>query len=441
MIILVVITFSNAARNEFVGWDDDEYVVNNSMVRGAGHTDIKEIFSTVVSLNYHPLTILSLRLNNNDCKECPNGISARPFIQTNIALHLLNTILVLILILKLSKSDLLISFLVAAIFAVHPLHVESVAWVSGRKDLLSGLFFLSGLISYLNFKNESRGRYKWLICSFILFILSCLSKPTAVVFPVVLLLINFWVYETEEAKPIRKSIVEAFSPRNLLILLPFFAVSVFLGLMASSIQNGNNFLGMLSFIKDPKDVVNVAGPLTILQRFRIAGYGFIIYLVKFFFPANQSALHPFPSVPELNHGHFASISWITIAATIILVILIIRSLRKTKLYAFGLGFYFITIALVLQFTPVGMAVISERYTYLPYIGFALIPVTLIKKSSKNLKTFLLSVSGCFIVILTFLSVRQVKVWNNSGTLWSQVIEHYPRLEFAHTARGKYYYKK
>ena len=134
--VLVLITYSSATKNDFVGWDDSEYVINNNLVRNPGENWLKDVFTTVVALNYHPLTIMSLRLNNNDCSTCRDGISPKPFIRGNIALHLLNSILVFLLIYLLSNRNILISFLVAAVFGVHPMHVESVAWVSERRDVL-----------------------------------------------------------------------------------------------------------------------------------------------------------------------------------------------------------------------------------------------------------------------------------------------------------------
>lgn len=437
--VLVLFTYWGAGKNDFVSWDDNDYVVNNKIVRNQDNSGLKEIFSTVVSLNYHPITILSLRLNNNVCKTCPNEISAKPFILTNVALHLSNTILVLILIYLLSSSNLTAAIIAAAIFGVHPMHVESVAWISERKDVLYSFFFLSGLITYFFFKTKSGRKSLWFISTFILFVLSCLSKATAVIFPVVLVLMNFWIIKIQGKEKIQNSFVSALSGKNLLILLPFFAVSIFLGLMTTRIQGGNNFLGFLKFIKEPQDVINIAGSFSVFQRFQIASYGFIIYIVKFFIPINLSTLHPYPAFQDFSHGSFNIILWLSVLSVIAIIFFTLKSLRKTKLYVFGLGFYFITIALVLQFVSVGRAIMAERYSYLPYIGFAFIPAMLIAESPKTKRTLLLVISACFIVLMMFLSRSQVKVWRNSGTLWTQVIKRYPNLEYARGARGKYYY--
>jgi tetratricopeptide (TPR) repeat protein len=115
------------------------------------------------------------------------------------------------------------------------------------------------------------------------------------------------------------------------------------------------------------------------------------------------------------------------------------SLKKTRLIFFSLGFYFITIALVLQFVSVGTALVADRYSYLPYVGLAFLPATLIADSSLKIKKWLLIVSGFIIIILMLLTRQQVKVWTNTETLWTRVIERYPKLELPRKGRGKYYY--
>lgn len=439
MSILVLITYWGAGKNQFVDWDDNEYVVDNYLVNNPKKESLKDVFTTVVSLNYHPLTILSLRANSNVCKTCKYGISPRPFIRGNIILHILNTLLVLILIYKLTGGNILIAFLVSALFGVHPMHVESVAWISGRKDLLYAFFFLSGLLAYLEFLKERRARYLWLTASFILFIFSCLSKATAVVFPVVAILLNFWIYYTGEEKPVREVFKKAFSPSRLIILLPFFAVSVFVGLMAASIQNGNNFLGLFNFIRHPQDVINTSDNISLFHRFQVASYGFVMYIVKFFFPVKLSTLYPYPTQAEFSQGSLPAILWLTFSVTIFIAYIVIRSLRKTRLYFFSIGFYFVTVALVLQFVSVGMAIMADRYTYLPYIGLSLIPATIIADSPAGRKKILLILSACFLLVMMILSKNQIKTWHDSETLWTQVIKHYPHLAFARGARGKYLY--
>jgi len=259
-----------------------------------------------------------------------------------------------------------------------------------------------------------------------------------VVFPVILILINY-LFTDEENINHGKALLKAISPRNILPLLPFFAVSVFFGLMAVQLQSGENFLGMMKFIKDPHDVVNIVAPFSGLQRIQIAAYGFFVYLVKFVIPANQAAFHPYPELSEINGENFSLLLWLALIAFFILFCLVIFSMKKTRLFMFCFGFYLVTLALVLQFVSVGNAIFAERYTYLPYIGLAIIPAYFISESQGRIKQILLIISALFILIMLILARNQVKVWNSTESLWTQVIERYPDLEMARGARGKYYY--
>lgn len=437
VIILVVTTYWKSSDNSFVDWDDYAYVVNNELVRSPGESYLKDLFTTPVSQNYHPLTILSLRLNNNICKTCHEGISPKPFIHGNIILHVLNSLLVLVLVFLLTNKNIIASLLVALLFGVHPMHVESVAWIAERKDVLYAFFFLAGLISYIFFKKEEQKKYLWLTLTFILFVMSCLSKATAVVFPGVLILIDFWI-EYTEGKPFGKVLKNTLLSKNLLLLIPFFIVSVFIGLLAYRIQDNQNFLGILNLSKNMSDVVNTVQPFTILERFQIAGYGFIIYIIKFFVPVQLIAFYPYPELKEFVSGSFKLILWLSTAATVIIILTAIYSIKKSKLFVFGISLFLITIALVLQFISVGNAILATRYSYLPYIGLSMIPAVLIANSKKTLKNILLFVSGCFIILLMYLSGQQIKTWKNTETLWTNVLKKHPHLELARRSRGKYY---
>ena len=439
LVFLVILTYSGAIRNNFVGWDDSEYVINNKLVRSEGETNLKEIFSTVISLNYQPLTILSLNLNDNSCMNCPDRISPKPFIIGNILLHALNTILVFALIYLLFTRNLLLAFFVAALFAVHPMHVESVAWISARKDVLSSFFFLSGLITWYKYLNDQAKKYLWLALTYMLYILACLSKATAVVFPVVAILISYLSLGDEAENSYKSALVKTFSSKSLLALLPLFALSLFFGIMAFQIQGGENFLGMLTFMKEPDSVINIVAPFSWLQRSQIACYGFFVYLIKFVFPFNQSAFYPYPDVNEMNHGNFPIILWLSLLGFVVTILLVVLSLKKTKIYLFSFGFYLVMLVLVLQFISVGKAILAERYTYLPYIGISIIPAYFVSRSSGRSRYWLLLLSGSFIITLLILARNQVNVWYSTETLFSQSIENHPDQELAWRARGKYYY--
>ena len=437
--LLVLITYQGAFDNSFVSWDDYEYVVHNNLVINHENAALKDYFSTVISLNYHPLTILSLSFQDNSCESCLEGISARPFIIWNVILHILNTLLVFMLIYKLSGRKIIAATLVSILFGIHPMHVESVAWVSERKDVLYSFFFLAGLITFIKFRETEKNKWMWIALTFALFIFSCLSKATAVVFPLFLFLIIFWTSDTAETGTGIRGLAKAVKAKDVFLLLPFLGISLLAGLLALHIQDGGTLNGMLAFYKEPHDVVNEAGSFTVLQKLQVASYGFIVYIIKFFIPARLGILYPYPSATELLSTAWEMKLWGSLIIMVLLASGVIWSLKKTKLFFFGMGIYLICLILVLQFISVGYNMMAERYTYLSYLGLAFIPAILIAESTPLLKRILIFISACIIVVFIIISRKQVNVWHDSETLWSNVIDKYPQNERARSARGKYYY--
>jgi len=435
--IISAFVYKGALDNEFVDWDDYTYVIENNLVRSgtdlAGAVQLKskkqslvrsnvspytttvgDVFTTIVALNYHPLTVLTMRWNNNACPTCLYGISARPFILWNVILHIINSILVLLIIYCLSKKNLLISILVAAIFAFHPMHVESVVWVSERKDVLYSFFFLSGLLTYWNYLQHNTK--KWLYGTFVLFILSCLSKAMAVVFPLVMLLLYFWNRKSENAIDALK---DSLNPVVLIPTLPFFVCSILFGAIAVNVQAGGDFGGLLE--KGTSAVaLNSFDDFKIMERLQFASYGFLEYIFHFFVPTNLSAFYPYPEKQVFDDSLFFKvvpiITFLILGATFV-------SLRFTKNIVFGLGFYLITIILVLQFVSVGSVIMADRYSYLPYIGFAFMWAMLIQdfapeKARKGILIALI-IGSCLYIPKT---ISQIELWKNSDTLWTNVIE-------------------
>lgn len=435
--ILVLFTFRKAFDNGFVDFDDFTYVVNNDLVRNP-ESSLGDIFKTPVSSNYHPLTILSMRLNSNECKNCPNGISPVPFVRTNIAIHVFNTVLVLLLVFLLSNGNLAVAGLAAALFGIHPMHVESVAWISERKDVLFSFFFLSALIAYIKSIN-SRYSLRWLTAAFLLFILACLSKATAVVLPLVFILLNYWYAEEDKDSSFRSFFRKLFPGKSALYLLPFFIVSLFTGLIAYNLQNGQNFLGILEMNQINPDVVDAAGPFTLWQKILTGCYGFVFYIFRFFVPSGLSAFYPYPGTAELQSSTISIIRAASPLFVMLIAVFVFISMKKSRLFFFGMGFFLVTVILVLQVIPVGYAITADRYSYLPYIGLAFIVSSLaIKLQAKRKPVYI--IAGCYMVLLMFISGKQADVWHNTEKLWTNVIDKFPRVEIARRSRAKYYSK-
>jgi len=240
-------------RKEFTNWDDPGYVTDQPLVRTLSADTLRRMFdpATHVMFNYHPLTVLSLALDHRRA-----GLDVRAYAATNLALHLLNTLLVAALLSGLSGRAV-VGALGALWFGIHPMHVESVAWISGRKDLLYGLFFLAACLAYLRYLDG--GRARWLGVAFAAFVLSCLSKAMAVPLSVVLLLL--YAYRGRRI-----------TARVLLEKLPFVVVALWIGWVAIGLQ-----------------------PIATFRRFdaptrvEVAAYAFLGYGAKLVVPHGLSA--------------------------------------------------------------------------------------------------------------------------------------------------------
>jgi len=292
-IILLITCFCYipSLRNEFLKyWDDQAYVTNNDLIKDLSANSIKRIFKEDAGLyaNYHPLTTLSLALNYHE------GVTSFPFHLTNLFLHLLNTFLVFVFIYLLSGKKALVAALTALWFGIHPMHVESVAWISERKDLLYTLFYLFSLICYWQYVKKDLA-LKFYFLAFTLFAFSVLSKAMAVSLPIVLLFLDYWMG--------RK-----FSLRLLLEKLPFVALSIVLGLYAVSIQTEGGATQSISF--------------PFINKVLHAGFGFTMYIVKLFVPTGLSAFYPYP-YPLVNSGWvIASIPSVLYLTSFVSVIII-----------------------------------------------------------------------------------------------------------------------
>ena len=385
-----------SSTKEFTNWDDPVYVVEQPIITALDAAHLKSIFTEPVSLNYHPVTMLSLALNYNFSQLHPFG-----YFLTNIIIHLLNTFLVFVFLYRLSDKKFWVGAVAALLFGLHPMHVESVAWISERKDLLYCFFFLTTCISYLRYVQT--GKIKFVLLCFVLFVLSCLSKAMAAPLPVVLLLIDFYRQ--------RK-----FTAGLLLEKLPFFVVSIAIGYAAVSIQSHGA-------IADSK-------VFTIPQRFMFASYGFMMYWVKMFVPINMSTFYPYPVLDQ--SGNFGIIYKVAILIALAIVavpgyLFYKKDQAKFRVYIFGMGFFIAMVGMVLQFISVGKAIMADRYTYLPYIGAFFIFASFLSPYIENAKTKMTALALVLVVscALAFTSYSRAQVWHDSGVLWSDVIAQFP----------------
>ena len=188
IIIVTLISFYPSLKNDFTNWDDNLYVTENSTIRSLSPTNLKKISTAFFVTHYQPVTMFSYLLEYHFFKLNPFNYHL-----TNLILHLLNCLLVFWVIYLLSAS-IPVACLTALLFGIHPLQVESVAWISERKNLLYVFFFLGAMISYLYYLGKGKKLKYFLLCLG-LFILALLSKSLAFTFPLVLLLLDYFLFQ------------------------------------------------------------------------------------------------------------------------------------------------------------------------------------------------------------------------------------------------------
>src|SRR5258706_5022627 len=260
ILLLTFLAYIPALRAGFVNWDDGDYIVDNLIVKD--FANLKSILSTPVQGNYHPLTMLSMAINYQI-----SGLNAWSYHLFNLVFHLINCFLVYRLAMLLSYRNIIIAFTTAVLFGIHPMHVESVAWVSERKDVLYGLFFLAALISYTRYADT--GSKKQYLFAIFLMMLSLLSKPAAVVFPAALFCIDI----LRKRKLTLTLIIEK---------IPFFIPALIMGILTYYGQSNTGATDMAAFFG-------------IGIRILIGFYGIMMYFFKMILPFNLSAFYPFPA--------------------------------------------------------------------------------------------------------------------------------------------------
>lgn len=405
LVIITLFTFYPALDNDFVHWDDQDYVYENELISQPTWQNLKLLGRAVISHNYHPLTMASLWLNSYWF----GADSAFSFCLFNILIHLANSLLVYYLIYLLFDRNIVISFIVSLLFAIHPMHIESVVWVSERKDVLYALFFLLASIYYIQYLKKEKNNL--LFISLFLFVAACLSKAMAVAFFPIIYLYDYFSQRSFKSMKIHFE------------KIPFLIVAITFGLIALNVQSGNDLFGYLTTQDNSSTIPETASP-SILKKLQFVGYGLYFYISKFIFPFQLSAFHPYTSI--------AGQKSLLIMPLFILAFIsfVIWSFFNNRNLFFGLSFFTITIVLVLQIIPVGSAIVAERYTYLPYIGFALISGLLIQKLWTIGKE-MLSIAIVVFSLFYFVSLSRIHVdsWQNSISLFENAVEQYPRDPF------------
>lgn len=407
-ICLTLLVYSPVLGFDFVNWDDPVYVQHNWHIRDWSLRGWGRIFTLFeVNGNYHPITLLSYALDYKCWQNDPFGYHL-----SNLILHGINIGLVY-WVFGTWTGRWFIGLLVALGLALHPMHAESVAWISGRKDLLYVGFLLVSWLAW--WRSKSAGGSKqllWVIVSLLAFTLSLLSKAQAVVFPILLLLSDHWHGKLHQ----RKLWLEK---------LPYFILSIGFGLLAIQAQQHSKALTEVS-----------NWPL--LQSIFLAGTNLWIYLLKVAVPYSLAGFHPHGQEWAAGtpiYAIFCTTGWVLTGAFFV---------WKHKTYpkiTSGLAWFIVALLPVSQLLPVGMAQTADRYSYLSYLAiYVLLAWAILELYSKSRKkASLLWIQGIVLFLLCAGMALGTSIylpsWKNGVTFWSQVIKEHPQHHFAWYNRG------
>ncbi len=427
-LVLITVTlavFWQVSNHEFVNFDDDDYVSENPHVQSVlSRQGIIWAFTATRAANWHPLTWLSHMI---DCQLY--GLNPSGHHLTNVLFHLVNTLLLFLLLNRITGASWRSGF-VAALFAVHPLHVESVAWVAERKDVLSTLFWLLTMWAYIYYVEKPR-LHRYLL-TLLTFALGLMAKPMLVTLPVVLLLLDYWPLKRFEIGQSASGLPAASQPSTiaekpgaqafhlLLEKTPLFVLAAVSTFVTFVVQKSGGAVGALEVY-----------PIKIRVANALVSY--VSYMVKMIWPQNLAVFYPHPgqSLPM----------WQAAAAGLLLLLIsiaVIRAGRRQPYLPVGWLWYLGTLVPVIGLVQVGAQAMADRYTYVPLIGLFImaawgVPELLAKYRFQ--RTVLATLATILLVTLTLVSKRQVRHWQNSLTLFQHAVEVTADNYVAHDSLG------
>lgn len=405
-ILITFICFSNVGGLEFVNWDDDRNFYENPSVVNFNMGDFvtltSDIFSTHVIGNYNPLTIFSFAMD----KVMFGLDQPGAWHWENVFFHLLCVFLVykICILLGLTWRG---SLLVALLFGIHPMRVESVTWVTERKDVLFGFFFLWGLYIYIRSKIQAKKLdVVWIT---ILMILSCLAKIQAVALPLTMLAVDYYMQKNINLK-------------SVISKTHYFLISLATGLVGIYFLNAQGSIEKVD-------------QFSFFQRLFIGAYSFVVYCIKLIIPYQLSPLYPYPE----------TLPWYVYASMIILPITIYvlwKAHRADKKHiVFGLSVFILNIIFLLQILGAGQGFLADRFSYIPYLGLFFILgyyFDQLTAESHKYKAMTMSASGLFLITMGVMTFNQNKIWENSGTMWSHVLKYHKNTDLPYGNRANYY---
>jgi len=405
IVVIAFIAFSPCLSAKFLSWDDYNYIRDNALIRVLSMDNILHIFNirTIVVGNYHPLTITSYVIEYQLA-----GLNPFLYHLDNLLLHLGNILLFSWLMWLLTKKTNA-TLLATALFALHPMRVESVVWAAERKDVLYAFFFLLSLVWYVHFLVKEPGKVRNYLLSLFFFILSVLSKGQAVVLPLTLFLLDYWYRRDLTLKTILNKI-------------PYILVSLLSGILAITAQQTS--------LTEQRLMAH-----SFTERIAIAGFNITAYLYKLVYPFNLSCFYKYPAPGGMVWVYAGALA--AVAAIVIVVVYF----RRNRTVLFGSLFFMFTLSIVTQILPVGNAIIADRYTYIPYIGLFFITGLLLDKaisSRKKGSALYLWIPVAILAVFAVKSYAQSATWHDNVSLWQNALRHDPDNSIALTNLGHQY---
>ncbi len=475
--VLTFVVFLPALHGEFLNMDDDAYIYNNAFIRTFDLRLLKSAFLEFNVSNWHPLTWFSHALDYAIWGLNPLGHHL-----TNNIFHAANTFVVVLLMARLieiakivsinnpkstihnARFALLVSASVGLLFGVHPIHVESVAWVSERKDVLCAFFFLLSIMMYLKYagitlstfplvgtpsemllnkgkdpknstivgndtsitKPRARLIIGYYILSLFLFILALLSKPMVVTLPLVLLILDWYpLGRITSLSKLRGVVMEK---------LPFFAFSLASSVITILAQQSGGAIISLEIL-----------PFT--TRLIVSIQTLVSYLWKMLLPMNLLPVYPYPQDVSLTSLKF----FLPVLLTAVITVGVIAVAKRQRLWLAAWGYYVITLLPVIGLIQVGRQPMADRYTYLPGLGpFIIVVLALVflykkitlDEKSPTVRLFISFLTLAIFASMIYLTIKQTAVWRDSFTLWNYVILKEPeQIPSAYNQRGLAFYAK
>ena len=410
LLTTILAVFWQTGTHEFINLDDVPYVIGNPQVKaGLSRAAIVWAFTATTEANWHPLTWLS---HMADCQLF--GLDPAGHHLISVLLHTANSLLLFLLLLRVTGRHWQSAF-VSALFALHPLHVESVAWVAERKDVLSTLFWLLTMLAYAGY--VSRPVLRRYLSTLLLFSLGLMAKPMLVTLPLVLLLLDFW--PLGRWQPATIGILPADQPRSTVLYrlvlekVPFLVLSFVSSVITYLVQHKDGAVVTLTLVP-------------IRLRIENAFVSYVRYLGKMIWPTRLAIFYPF---------QFNLPLWQVAGSILLLVVVALLELRQWRNYPYltvGWFWYLITLVPVIGFVQVGSQSMADRYTYVPLIGIFIALAWGVPEFLKDCRwrVGILTMSAAIILtVFALVTYKQLGYWQDSITLYNHSLMVTPPNRF------------